>query len=256
MTNIINRCKEKLLLGETVVGIWSIIPSAMVTEILASAGLDFIILDMEHGAFDTIAVADSIRAIPEQYCTPLVRVPKIDPQLIQRVLDMGAQGIVAPHIRTKEDVIDFVSTAILYPEGKRGFNPFTKCGEYLGKAQTRYYRNDFPLLIGIIENLEAYKNLDDILAVKGVDAWYLGVYDLSCAVGYPGQLDHPEVIEIMNDIKLRILRAGLKVGCMIDRCFSGQSREETFLVLKPDTYQLKSTIKQLLIDKKECHASC
>jgi len=245
-----NNCKEKLLSGEIVVGIWSIIPSTMVTEILSSTGLDFIILDMEHGAFGITAISDSIRAVVFEYCSPIVRIPKVDPQLIQTLLDVGAHGIVAPQIRNIEDVKELVASSRLYPKGKRGFNPFTKSGDYIGQANTRYYSDDFPILIGIIENMDAYLNLDQLLSVNEIDVWYIGVYDLSCAVGFPGQVDHPEVKKIINDIKFRILQSGKKVGCMIDKYIKMDSSEAVFQVLKPDTYQLKSHIKNLIYEKR------
>lgn len=242
---ITNFCKDKLSKGEKTVGIWSLMPSPSVVDVLSSASLDFIIFDMEHGAFDTKAVQDAI-LISHSRCSPIVRIPSINHVLIQRILDTGAHGIVAPQIKSAADVESYVRAFQFYPNGKRGFNPFTKAGEYAENANSEYYGEAFPLVIGILENLDAYRDLDAILDVDGVDVWYLGIYDIACALGHADDLQNEEVQKVMSDIRDRLASKGKISGCMIDNIKGMYEKGESFLVLKPDTYQLMTSLQSKL----------
>lgn len=242
-----NFVKEKMLRKESVVGIWSIIPSAMISEITASAGLDFMILDMEHGGFDIGTLAESIRSILDYNCSPIVRVPFIEQTLIQKVLDLGAHGIIAPQVKTVEDAKKLVQCTRFAPDGLRGFNPYTRSGNFVGDNNSLYLAKNFPLLSIIIENLEAFDNLSKILDVEGIDVFYLGIYDMTCAYGVRGELNHPMVQKFIVDASKKIIDAGKIVGKMIDKV--GKNKAESlpeFLVLQPDTFQLKNAIQNRL----------
>lgn len=242
-----NFLKQKLSQGEGAVGIWSIIPSAMVCEIVASAGLDFMIIDMEHGSFDFGTMAEAVRAIAANNCSPLVRIPFIEQTMIQRVLDAGAHGIVAPQVKTKKDAEHLVQCCRFPPDGIRGFNPFTRAGKFVADARSPMLDNDFPLVCVIIENLEAYSNLNDILAVDGVDVLYLGIYDMSCAYGIRGDMENQKIQDFVRDASRRITAAGRVVGKMVqkeEKCSDKDSSR--FMVLKPDTCMLKNAIRDCL----------
>ncbi len=242
-----NFVKEKILRRETVVGIWSIIPSAMVSEITASTGLDFMILDMEHGGFDIGTLAESIRSISDYNCSPLVRVPFIEQTLIQRVLDLGAHGIIAPQIKTAEDAMKLVRCSQFAPDGIRGFNPYTRSGNYIADDSSLYLDKEFPLLSIIIENIEAMNDLDEILEVDGIDVFYLGIYDMTCAFGVRGVVTHPLVEKFIVDATKQIVDAGKVVGKMINKVVLNEiDNPPEFLVLQPDTFQLKNTIQNRL----------
>jgi 2-keto-3-deoxy-L-rhamnonate aldolase RhmA len=242
-----NFVKEKLAKGESVVGIWSIIPSAMVCEIVASSGLDFMILDMEHGSFDLGTLTEAIRSIVDYKCSPLVRVPFIEQTLIQRVLDAGAHGIIAPQVKSADDARKLVECCHFSPDGIRGFNPYTRAGNFIADNKSLYLDDDFPLLTIIVENLDAYSNLSDILRVEGVDVFYLGIYDMSCAFNVRGELSHPKVERFVEDASRQIVDAGKTVGKMIDKvAHEGSGTPPQFLVLQPDTFQLKKAIQSRL----------
>ncbi len=238
-----NFVKNLLISKNKVVGIWNLIPSPHVVEIIASTGIDFQILDIEHGPFDVESVLSSIQAMGNYSCSPIVRIPFIEQTLIQRLLDCGSHGILAPQIRTKNDAEKLVSYCTYAPDGLRGFNPFTRSGNYVGEADSIYNKMNFPLLIGIIENKDALDNIDAILEVSGIDVWYIGIYDLSCALGLKGQLGHPRVLEIFDFCENKIREHGKIPGKMIDDMFQENDDSSNFLVLKPDTYQLISSIK-------------
>ncbi len=243
----VNHVKTKLMNGSRVAGIWSIIPSPMVCEIQAAAGLDFLILDMEHGPFDMAVLAEAIRATAGYACSPLVRVPSIDPPLIQKILDLGAHGIVAPQVRTAEDARKLVACCRFAPNGLRGYNPFTRSGGFAADHANAYLGKEFPLVVLIIENLEAYKKLPGILQVEGIDVLYLGTYDMSCCLGVQGSMEHALVLDFVKSATSLIHGSGRMVGKMVDRMPAVfDPSEARFLVLKPDTFLLHQAVASRL----------
>ena len=243
---ITNHAAEKIRRGDQAIGIWSIINSTTVVEIAASTGLDFQILDLEHGNFNLSDIADCVAACTPYPCSPLVRVPSIDPPLIQKVLDMGCHGIVFPQVRNASDAKKIVASCRFAPEGIRGYNPFTRSGQYEGNSNSAYYVKNFPLVVLIIENRDAYANLDDIASVGGVDVLYLGVYDMSCALGIKGQLNHPDLQDFMKKSAILATNHNKAIGVMVDSRSDFEDCKDSgtlFGVLKPDTWQLFTAIR-------------
>src|ERR1035437_9851382 len=187
-----NPLKTKLAAGKRLLGIWSILPSSALTELLGYSGFDFQILDMEHGTYDLGSVADGIRAAEAVGCSPLVRVPGRDPFTIQPVLDAGAHGVVIPQVRNAVEAREIVSHMLFAPEGTRGYNPFTRVSQYCPPAALPAGKldNSFPFISLIIEAQSAFLELDQILAIPRLDGIYLGVYDMSIALGCDGDTRH------------------------------------------------------------------
>jgi 4-hydroxy-2-oxoheptanedioate aldolase len=239
-----NHVKDKIRRGKSVTGIWSIIPSPMVSEIIATSGLDFMILDMEHGAFDMTVLAECIRSAAGTECSPIVRVPYVEPTLIQRVLDAGAHGIIAPQVRSRDDAEFLVSCCRFSPNGLRGYNPFTRAGNFLSDHKSTYLENGFPFISLIIENLDAYKDLDGLLEVKDIDAYYLGIYDMSCAFGSRGDLESSSIKHFVAESSARISAAGKAIGRMIDRRPPVEADGDAtfFYVMQPDAFLIKQAI--------------
>ncbi len=212
-----NFVKDKLTAGTPVLGVWSIINSAIVTEIMATAGLDFQILDLEHGAFDVPSLDASIRACEAAGCSPFVRVAGLHPTSIQTALDLGAHGIVVPQVQGAADAARAVEAAKFAPEGTRGYNPFTRAGAYLGGIGDTppKLRNDFALTAVILENRRSYDELDQILAIGGLDMIYLGTYDMSVVLGCMGEMNNPKLLEFVESSTRRIKQAGKFVGLMV-----------------------------------------
>ncbi len=119
-----NAIKRKLATGQPVLGIWSIIPSPMVVEILSLSGFDFTILDMEHGVFDLGSLEACVRAVEVAGATPLVRIPGMNSSDAQWALDLGAHGIVVPQVRDAQDATAVVSMAKYAPLGQPGGQSF------------------------------------------------------------------------------------------------------------------------------------
>ncbi len=224
-----NPLKEKLALGHTVMGMWSIVPSPVVVEILGIAGLDFVLLDMEHGIFDTGALDACIRACETTDASPLVRLPGANPSAAQWALDLGAHGIIVPQVDTAEDASHVVGMAKYAPIGHRGYNPFTRAADYSNPPDNTSGKldNNFSLTAVIVESERAIANLSAICATPSLDVVYVGVYDLAVAMGHQGDTRHVEVLTAVEAAIATIRRSGKAAGMMVRT----QAEIETALAL-------------------------
>ena len=240
----INAIKCKLANGQPVLGIWSIIPSPMVVEILSLSGFDFAILDMEHGVFDLASLDACIRAVEVTGKAPLVRIPGINPSAAQWALDLGAHGIVVPQLRDAKDAAAVVDIAKFSPAGQRGYNPFTRSANYANPANNRSGKlnNEFSLTCVIVESESALADLDAICATPGIDVVYMGIYDLAVALGASGDTLHPSVVQIVERSIVRIRAAGKAAGMMV-RNSSDTARAlslgANFLVYAVDSFLIR-----------------
>ena len=209
MTQISQTLRQKLAAQTPVIGIWSLIPSPTLAEIVGLAGMDFQILDCEHGFYDLPALENSIRASEAVGCAPLVRMADPNPAMVQSVLDLGVQGILMPQLSSCEAVERFLRCLRFGPQGTRGLNPFTRAGGY-GQVKMP----EASALSGVLlENRALYEHLDALLTLP-VDFVYLGVYDMSVSLGVPGEVNHPAVRAFVADAADRTRRAGKTVAVM------------------------------------------
>lgn len=210
--------KDKLKAGKVFLGTWCTISSPSVINVIAAAGLDFAIIDMEHGPHSFQTVENMIRAAEVESCSPLVRVAKNDEALILNALDIGAHGVLVPHIEMQADAELAISHAKYYPLGNRGFSPFTRAGGYsLYNVQSHsQIENEKTIVVLILEGKDGISSLDEILDLENieskVDVIYIGAYDLSQAVGFPGQVDHPEVRKHLEICIRKVRDRGLAAG--------------------------------------------
>ena len=213
----VNALKAKLAAGQAVLGVWSIIPSPVVVEIFALGGMDFAILDMEHGIFDVSGLDGCIRAVEAAGGVPLVRVPGVNPSAAQWALDLGAHGIIAPQVNNAAEADTVVRMAKYAPRGTRGYNPFTRAAQYANPPDNRSGKlsNDFSLTCVIIESESALADIDAICATPGLDVVYMGIYDLAVALGCDGDTRHPRVTTIVDSSIKRIRAAGKAAGMMV-----------------------------------------
>ncbi len=210
-----NILKEKLMSGKVVVGMSEHTGSPVIAEIMGIAGFDFVYIDTEHTPFGLETVENLVRASDSVGTTPIVRVYENDPHLIMRVLDTGAQGIVVPGIRSSEDARRAVEACRYPPEGSRGVCAGVRAVGYSldsWGAKTRNANKDTLVQI-IIENREAVNNLDEILAVSGVDVISFGSGDYSQDVGLTR--NHPDVEAVKQDVMRRALAGGKQVICLL-----------------------------------------
>jgi len=184
--------RRKLAQGRTLAGIWCGIPQPQVAGVLAAAGLDFVFLDCEHGTWDFAALEAAILACEDGGACPIVRAPGPDGFFVQRVLDLGADGVVVPQIPDASAAERAVAMAHYAPDGTRGYNPFTRGGHYGMPPQPKLARG-YPFTGVLVESPDAAEHLERIAALPRLDLIYLGVFDYSVALGIPGQVDDPRV---------------------------------------------------------------
>ena len=175
--------KARLKAGEPLLGAWCMIPGALTAEALGRAGFDWVLIDMQHGCMDYETALEMIRAVDLGGATPIVRAPWNDPGIIGRLLDSGALGVVIPMIQTAEDARRAVDACLYPPAGRRSFGP-VRVGLRDGPG---YFAdaNDRVLVIPMIETAEALAEVDAIARTPGVDALFVGPFDLSIALGLP-----------------------------------------------------------------------
>ena len=193
--------KEKLRNRELTIGSWITIGSTVVAEIMAKAGYDWLTIDMEHSAITIDIAQELIRVIELCGVTPLVRVGNNDANLIKRVMDAGAHGVIVPMVNSREDAENAVRSVKYPPRGFRG----------VGLARAQKYGADFEgykqwndknsIVIVQIEHILAVENLEEILSVPEVDGFIIGPYDLSGSLGVPGEFDNPEVLDALKRVK-------------------------------------------------------
>lgn len=189
------------------------IPSATVTQALAAAGADSVMIDMEHGAVDYATAHAMIAACQGTKCAPIVRVAENDPVQVKRVLDLGAQGICFPLIRTADDAQRAVASLRYPPHGTRGFGPFiAHSGAGVSLLDYKDAVDGTLACILLIETAEAVANIDEILAVPGIDLIIPAQFDLSTALGVSGQFDHPDFKAAVTNVEEAAHAAGIPLG--------------------------------------------
>ncbi|MBI2192260.1 MAG: hypothetical protein HYU36_09770 [Planctomycetes bacterium] len=209
-----NPLLERLRRKEAVYGLWVTLESASVTEIAATLGLGWIVVEMEHGHLDFREVMDHLRAARGSDTAVLVRVPGIQASAVKRVLDLGAHGVILPLVRGAEDVRRGLSYGRYPPEGIRGIG-----GERAvlwGLDFEGYLRdaNRETMIVPLMETREAIAETDAILSVPGIEAIFFGPADLSASLGYTGQWEGTGVADRILDVRARAAARGIASGIM------------------------------------------
>jgi 4-hydroxy-2-oxoheptanedioate aldolase len=207
-----NRVRELWQAGKPVLNGWCGLPSSFAAEIMAHAGWDSVVVDMQHGIIDYQVMVTMLQAISTTATVPLVRVPWNDPAHIQKALDAGAYGIVCPMINNRAETESFVGAMRYAPLGYRSSGPIRAA--LYGGADYHAKANDIVVAFGMIETAEAIDKLDEILSVKGLDAVYIGPSDLSISFGHPPGGDKTDawMMEALNKVLEACKRHGVKPG--------------------------------------------
>ncbi len=186
------------------------IPSPTLVEIIGTTGLDFVIIDLEHGEYGISDLAALIRAADAVGLHVIVRTAGNDPVAIGKALDFGADAVLVPHIGSGQAAMRAVAAAKYPPQGDRGIYPLMRASRY-GKDHGKGWEaaeNQRTSVLAMIEGTEGVANLAEILGTPGVGGVFVGPMDLSHSMGLPGQVDHPQV----EALALRIAGEAAKVG--------------------------------------------
>ena len=236
-------------------GTWAEIPSPYATNIMAKAGFDFSIIDMEHGVIDFELAQNMIFAAHSENKQAYVRVPAIDEAWVLRALDMGCDGMIFPQVSSTGDLEKIIEYSYFAPVGKRGFNPYITAGGYTGVGKEFFKNENHRINIGIIlEGKEAFDGLDKILTYNEIDIIYIGQYDLSMALGIPGDVANPKVLELMDLAVKKVNAAGKRAGCMVHSIEEARriiSQGFSFVVYKVDSGLLYQCVHNFVKGVKE-----
>lgn len=195
-----NDLKRKLASGQSVFGIWSMIPSPMVANIIASSGVDFHITDLEHGPADLVALESIIYAVEASNCTPVIRVARSSNEEILRVLELGVNSIMMSHVSSASEAQRLVE-ACLYPsQGTRGLSPFTRNHRYSEENLVEKLEQvNREMFIGALAEGEAViSSMEEISEVENLDLVYFGIFDLASSMGMPGKIDDPKILRLLE----------------------------------------------------------
>ena len=185
--------KQKLKNNELTLGSWITIGHPAIVDIMASAGFEWLVVDMEHTSIDLTMAHNLIATIQANDMKALVRVSKNEEVIIKRILDMGADGIVVPMVKSKADALEAIDYAKYPPVGKRGVGLFRAQKYGLGFDEYKKWVNEELVIIAQIEHYEAVDNIEEIITTDGIDGVIIGPYDLSGSMGYPGEYDREDV---------------------------------------------------------------
>lgn len=209
----LNRLKSLWREGRTALGAIATIPSVQTVQIMARSGLDWILIDMEHGAIDAGAASAMIAATSGTPVVPLVRVATATPSDAKLPLDLGALGICFPMTTTRTAAESAVRAVRYPPTGERFWGPFYAAPRW-GVSLREYLdcADDEVLAIGTIEHIDAVKSIRDIVSAPGLDLLFIGPGDLATSMGLRGQTDHPEVAAAIKVLEEPIRKSPVVLG--------------------------------------------
>jgi len=203
--------KSKLARSELTIGSWITLGHPAIAEIMASAGFDWLVLDMEHSVMELGEVQTIIQVLDKQQCPAIVRLTSNQPDQIKRVMDAGATGVMVPMVKSAADAHAAIQSVYYPPRGQRG----------VGLARAQGYGASFPeyqrwleqnaIIVVMIEHVDAVNDIDAILSVPEIDAYIIGPYDLSGSMGRPGELNHADV-QAAIELVLRAVQRAEKPG--------------------------------------------
>lgn len=207
--------KSKLHARKLTLGSWLSIGNPTTVEIMARAGFEWLVVDLEHTAISIDVACEMIRIIDLCGVTPLVRLTSNDANQIKRVMDAGAHGIVVPMVNTAGQADLAVAATRYAPKGTRGVGLSRAQGYGTKFAEYLSWQSEGPIVIVQIEHISAIDNLEEIIAVSGVDGLIIGPYDLSCSMGIPGQFENPVFLDAMARIRTIAEKHKFSVGMHI-----------------------------------------
>lgn len=204
MNKLKKNLKERLADGESILGTWCLLPSEAAANVIARSGVDFILVDMEHGPIDYSCAFRMTIAANAEGAGVIARVSSNNESEILKVLDIGVDGVIIPHIESAEERRKAVSFIKYPPHGIRGFSPYVRAGGYTPGNDYTNIQNKRTLTGIIIEGTDGIAGIDSIIDDPLVDLIYLGAYDISVALGIPGDVHNPKVIKVLTSCAKKI----------------------------------------------------
>lgn len=251
VTNVTTNLKARLKAGEKLLGAWTMSNSADNAEVMALSGLDFILMDHEHGQGLIPDAIQQLRAIKGTNCAGLVRAPWNDMIFIKRALDAGVHGMMVPQVNSAEEAAAVVSACRYPPRGTRGAAGGTRATSY-GLDMGYYDRAADELVIIVqIETPQAVENAAAIAAVDGVDVVFIGPRDLSATIGKLNKMDDPELRALITRAEQAILKSGKALGSVAPTGARAKQMFDLgyrFIIAGSDMTHMRTGITQMIKD--------
>jgi 2-keto-3-deoxy-L-rhamnonate aldolase RhmA len=203
---------NKLNRGEAVIGTWINLTGPPIIEIIGRSGFDFLLIDGEHSPFNETDLRDALIACDNTPAESLVRVRANEEPRIKLALDLGANAVMVPMVNTVDDARRAVQAAKYPPLGGRGIGPW-RCSDYYRNYEGYVNEaNDATVLIVQIEHKDAVAAIDDIIAVKGIDAIFVGPADLSASLGHGTNTGNPDTVAAIELVAGACRAKGMPMG--------------------------------------------
>ena len=208
----LKKLRKKLIDNKPIFGLWITLESPSITEMAVSLGMDWVLIDAEHGHLDWKDISTHISAAMRSDTVVIVRIAERSTVLSKRALDIGADGIMIPWMESVEEVEKAVSDCNYPPEGRRGIGGerATAWGQCLKEHTAE--ANENVLVIPMIESIDAVPNVANMCKVDGVEIFFFGPADFSSTAGFRGQWEGPGIAEKILELKNTIKDAGKYCG--------------------------------------------
>jgi len=188
-------------------GIWQILSSNLITDIIGSSGFDLVIFDLEHGLHNPETIQSCLFAAKASSLFTVARVPTHKYQNIVQLIDTGIDAILFPHVETKEQLDLIIDSALLAPYGEKSFSPFVPRFKYKNNP----IESPNPSIGVLIESKLGIKNAELILKNSNIDFIYFGAYDLSVELKKPGKIFDPEIVNLLSELIICCKKANKKI---------------------------------------------
>ncbi len=247
--NNLEHFKRKITAGEICVGTVISLSDPTVSELSADAGFDFTWIDLEHSSLSLESAMLHVMAVRGTECAPFIRVPKNDFGVLKPVLDIAPAGVIIPMVNSAEEAEAAVAYCRYPKTGMRGFGirrgnryGMTPTAEYMAASESE------PLVIIQIEHIDAVSNLNEILAVKGIDSICVGPCDLSGSMGIPLQMDNPELNAAIDEICRKCREQKIMLGTASAPFAKWKARGVDWIALTGDCGSLMAQSHSILED--------
>jgi 4-hydroxy-2-oxoheptanedioate aldolase len=249
-----NLLKNRLLQNKVSYGVISPTTDPVLCEYVGVCGMDFFIMDAEHGSLSINDVAHMIRACESVNITPLARINSLDEKMILQYFDAGCMGVMMPNTNTVNDCEKLVSFVKYFPQGKRGLGPVRSSNYMAGKlSQAEYlsFSNAQTLVFPMIETVECLSNLTKMVKVDGVDGFILGPRDLALSMGFTDGPNHDEVKHVINQAIAIVVDAGKIFGTVAANADQAKELADRGVTLLLNSVQglLTPSIKNFMANK-------
>ncbi|MHB8589575.1 MAG: HpcH/HpaI aldolase family protein [Candidatus Dormibacteraceae bacterium] len=216
-----NRIRELMDKRSAIVGPFVTMTDPAVVELIALAGFDFAVIELEHAAISLETLQNHLRAAAAHGLGVLVRVPSHDPKMMLRVLDAGADGLLVPHVSSPE-IARNVAASVRYPPlGHRGMGGAARSARYgahglPGVRELTEWLNQNTVLAVMIEDRSGVDQIEEIVRTPGIDIIHVGPSDLSASMGLIGTSEDPDLVAAVGRVEAATKAGGLKLGMPID----------------------------------------